>query len=68
MTSSPNPGAAPGFGRRPLGTGSLGLSLAIHVIAIGAMFWVPSLQPDTTPYLTVQLRVVSTPPPQGSAP
>lgn len=68
MTSGPNPVSAPGLGRRPLGGGSLTFSIAIHVIAIAVVFWVPSLQPDPLYYPTVELRIMSTPPPQAPPP
>ena len=68
MTSRPNPGAASDFGRRPLGSGSLTLSIAIHAIALVVAFWVPSLQPDPLFYPTVELRVMSTPPPEAPLP
>ena len=68
MTSGPNPVSAPGFGRRPLGGGSLTFSIAIHVIAIAVVFWVPSLQPEPLYYSTVELRIMSTPPPEAPPP
>ena len=69
MTPLADPSAAPGFGRRPLGTGSLVLSIAVHLAAIVVMFWVvPALQPDRMYYPVVELHFVSAPPPQAPQP
>ena len=69
MTPENHSGAAPGFGRRPLGTGSLTISIAMHIVAIVVMFWViPALQPDPLYYKVYALEFVSTPPPQTPPP
>ncbi|MCY4573333.1 MAG: TonB C-terminal domain-containing protein [Gemmatimonadetes bacterium] len=69
MTPADHSGAAPGFGRRPLGTGSLTLSIGVHVVAVIVMFWViPTLQPDPLYYKVVELEFVSAPPPQAPPP
>ncbi len=69
MTPRPDPRSLPVFGRRPLGTGSLVSSIAIHGVAIVATFWVvPSLRPEPLYYPTVELRIMSTPPPQAPLP
>ena len=67
MTPRADPAGLPGFGRRPLGGGSLALSVAVHAVAAAAVFWViPMLQPDRPVYRVVELRMVSTPPPQAA--
>ena len=69
MNPGLTPDAAPPLARRPLGGGSLGLSIAVHVIAMALVFWVvPSIEPDRTFYRTVELRIVSAPPVQAPPP
>ena len=47
----------------PLDSRSLGLSLAIHVVAFVLLIWViPALRPEPIVFETVQIRVVSAPP------
>lgn len=47
----------------PLDSRSLGLSLAIHVVAFVLLIWViPALRPDPIVFEAVQIRVVSAPP------
>lgn len=47
----------------PLDSRSLGLSLAIHVVALVLLVWViPALRPEPIVFEAVQIRVVSAPP------
>ncbi len=47
----------------PLDSRSLGLSLAIHVVAFVLLIWViPALRPDPIVFEAVEIRVVSAPP------
>lgn len=58
-----------GGGRRPLGTGSLGMSILIHVLALVAVFWVvPALQPEQIIYRVIELELMSPPPVQAPPP
>ena len=69
MTPRPESNTPFTGGRRPLGTRSLGLSIASHVIAIVAMFWViPALEPDRHYYRVIELQVVSAAPAQPEPP
>ena len=69
MTPPQDPGTAQGFGRRPLGTGSLMASISVHAAAIAVMFWViPAFKPDRTFYKVVELDLVSAPPPEAPPP
>ena len=69
MTSGLNSDAARALARQPLGGGSLGVSIAVHAIAIVLVFWaVPALEPDRMLYRTVELRIVSAPPVQAPQP
>lgn len=69
MTPGNHSNAVPGFGRRPLGAGSLTISVIIHVIALVVTFWViPVFQPDREVYRVVALEFVSTPPPEAPPP
>lgn len=69
MSSSPNNAPLFSGGRRPLGAGSLGLSITLHAIAFVAVLWVlPALQPDRLYYRVIELEFMSPPPAPATPP